>query len=176
MGGKFFANWWRKLFAYCSLVPRQRTLRPQILWRKIATKPPNLKKFFPLKVSCYTVFFLNLFLFHFFSLCIYMYTGPAFNLFLRITNFSIGPFKVSKYTAPGVSTPVHRVMEEGGGRRGRREGGGRFNVLPWTIAFHGFVLETFLEKQKTKMKNKNKKTNKTKDNNKTCHFCKPEVI
>ena len=110
-----------------------------------------------------------------------MYTGPAFNLFLRITNFSIGPFKVSKYTAPGVSTPVHCVMEEGGGRRGRREergrreGGGRFNVLPWTIAFHGFFLETFLEKQKTKTKNKNKKTKK-KDNNKTCHFCKPEVI
>ena len=54
-----------------------------------------------------------------------MYTGPAFNLFLRITNFSIGPFKVSKYTAPGVSTPVHCVMEEGGERRGRREEGGR---------------------------------------------------
>ena len=91
-----------------------------------------------------------------------MYTGPAFNLFLRITNFSIGPFKVSKYTAPGVSTPVHCVMEEGGGRRGRREeGGGRFNVLPWTIAFHGFFLETFLEKQnkneKQKQKNKQKK-------------------
>ena len=110
-----------------------------------------------------------------------MYTGPAFNLFLRITNFSIGPFKVSKYTAPGVSTPVHCVMEEGGGRRGRREergrreGGGRFNVLPWTIAFHGFFLETFWKNKKQKQKTKTKKQQK-KNNNKTCHFCKPEVI
>ena len=29
--------------------------------------------------------------------------GPAFNLFLRICDFKIGPFIVDKYTAPAVS-------------------------------------------------------------------------
>lgn len=29
--------------------------------------------------------------------------GPAFNLFLRECDFSIGPFVVDKYTAPAVS-------------------------------------------------------------------------
>ena len=31
-------------------------------------------------------------------------TGPAFNLFLRLCDFKIGPFVVNKFTAPGVST------------------------------------------------------------------------
>ena len=29
--------------------------------------------------------------------------GPAFNLFLREFNFWIGPFKIDKYSSPGVS-------------------------------------------------------------------------
>ena len=54
-----------------------------------------------------------------------MYTGPAFNLFLRITNFSIGPFKVSKYTAPGVSDYTSTLCNGGGRREEREEGGER---------------------------------------------------
>lgn len=29
--------------------------------------------------------------------------GPAFNLFLRVLNVKIGPFRLNKLTAPGVS-------------------------------------------------------------------------
>ena len=38
---------------------------------------------------------------------LFTYTGPAFNLFLQITNFKIGPFKVDSYTSPGVSVSMH---------------------------------------------------------------------
>lgn len=30
-------------------------------------------------------------------------TGPAFNLFLRLCDFKLGPFVVNKYTSPGVT-------------------------------------------------------------------------
>lgn len=33
-------------------------------------------------------------------------TGPAFNIFLRLCNFHMGPFVVNKYTAPGVRTII----------------------------------------------------------------------
>lgn len=29
--------------------------------------------------------------------------GPAFNLFLRLCDFKLGPFAVNKYTSPGVT-------------------------------------------------------------------------
>lgn len=29
--------------------------------------------------------------------------GPAFNLFLRLCDFKLGPFVVNKYTSPGVT-------------------------------------------------------------------------
>lgn len=29
-------------------------------------------------------------------------TGPAFNIFLRLCDFHLGPFVINKYTAPGV--------------------------------------------------------------------------
>uniref|UniRef100_A0A3P9HJ52 Si:ch211-38m6.6 n=1 Tax=Oryzias latipes TaxID=8090 RepID=A0A3P9HJ52_ORYLA len=32
--------------------------------------------------------------------------GPAFNLFLRLCDFKLGPFAVNKYTSPGVTTDV----------------------------------------------------------------------
>ena len=32
----------------------------------------------------------------------FLILGPGLNLFLRKLNFSIGPLKVNKYTAPGV--------------------------------------------------------------------------
>lgn len=32
-------------------------------------------------------------------------TGPAFNIFLRLCDFNVGPFVVNKYTAPGVRIP-----------------------------------------------------------------------
>ena len=38
------------------------------------------------------------------SVCIYVsLSGPAFNLFLRICNFNLGPFTVDKFTSPAVS-------------------------------------------------------------------------
>lgn len=33
-------------------------------------------------------------------------TGPAFNIFLRLCNFHMGPFVVNKYTSPGVRTTI----------------------------------------------------------------------
>ena len=35
----------------------------------------------------------------------YFTVGPAFNLFLEITDFSMGPFPVNSLSSPGVSVP-----------------------------------------------------------------------
>lgn len=37
--------------------------------------------------------------------------GPAFNIFLRLCDFHLGPFVVNKYTAPGVSKETLHTME-----------------------------------------------------------------
>uniref|UniRef100_A0A1A8P3F1 Major facilitator superfamily (MFS) profile domain-containing protein n=1 Tax=Nothobranchius rachovii TaxID=451742 RepID=A0A1A8P3F1_9TELE len=36
--------------------------------------------------------------------------GPAFNLFLRLCDFKLGPFVVNKYTSPGVTASRQSVM------------------------------------------------------------------
>lgn len=36
-------------------------------------------------------------------------TGPAFNIFLRLCDFHLGPFVVNKYTAPGVRNKISLV-------------------------------------------------------------------
>lgn len=36
--------------------------------------------------------------------------GPAFNLFLRLCDFKLGPFVVNKYTSPGVTTSTQSVF------------------------------------------------------------------
>lgn len=38
--------------------------------------------------------------------CMFFDTGPAFNIFLRLCDFHLGPFVVNKYTAPGVRTKI----------------------------------------------------------------------
>ena len=47
------------------------------------------------------------------SICIYVtiysLSGPAFNLFLRICNFNLGPFTVDKFTSPAVSC-FHKLV------------------------------------------------------------------
>ena len=57
---KTFANWWKTRFSQrklCELLAfaMPRMPHPQILWSWIATKPLNLWKFSPSKVSCYMV-------------------------------------------------------------------------------------------------------------------------
>ncbi len=38
-----------------------------------------------------------------FKQCAFLLPGPAFNIFLRLCDFKLGPFVVNKYTSPGVS-------------------------------------------------------------------------
>lgn len=56
---------------------------------------------FPFCISVYGLFHSFLYFLHI------RYTsfdiGPAFNLFLKETNFYVGPYKVDHYTSPGVS-------------------------------------------------------------------------
>lgn len=40
-----------------------------------------------------------------------LFVGPAFNIFLRLCDFQLGPFIVNKYTAPGVRLPKQKGTE-----------------------------------------------------------------
>ena len=64
--------------------------------------------------------------------------GPAFNLFLRKCSFKLGPYAVSKLTAPGVSwlmlsVPIfqHHYMQA-------------FMVIVWTIIEMLFLVDLFI--------------------------------
>lgn len=39
------------------------------------------------------------------------FLGPAFNIFLRLCNFQLGPFVVNKYTSPGVSSQIFQLFK-----------------------------------------------------------------
>ncbi len=40
---------------------------------------------------------------------VFVSIGPAFNLFLRKTNFWMGPFKINRLTSPGVSISLNLI-------------------------------------------------------------------